>query len=126
MEHTGPRRVLVVEDDEGIRETLKDLLELEGYDVAVAEHGRAAIEHLLEQGPDPDVIVLDLMMPVMNGEEFRQRQLEDERWAQIPVLVISAAPPERSAAIGNRFVKKPFNLETILGAVDDLAGMHLH
>lgn len=80
--------ILIVEDDLTIRETLGEILEDEGYHVVYAEHGQAALEHLREP-PVPALILLDLMMPVMNGWEFRARQLNDPQLSRIPIVVVS-------------------------------------
>ena len=125
MDHRTPRHVLIVEDDDGIRETLQEILLEEGYAVSVAENGRRALEVLASGRPLADLIVLDLMMPVMNGQEFRVHQLAHPRWSRIPVVVISASEPA-DAWRGQvaRFVAKPFSLDTILGAVsENLSGV---
>jgi CheY-like chemotaxis protein len=80
--------VLVVEDDRDIRETLVEILQDEGYRVASAANGRAALEMLRRDGPT-NLILLDLMMPVMNGWEFRGEQQQDPTLAQIPIVVLS-------------------------------------
>ena len=123
MENKTQRHVLVVEDDEGIRETLRDILLDEGYAVSAAENGRRALDLLDEGEVSPDLIVLDLMMPVMGGQEFRTQQLADPRWSGIPVIVISAVPLATSwDGDVARFVRKPFSLDTLLGAVCDVSG----
>ncbi len=81
--------VLVVDDDRDIRESLTELLELENYRVASARHGAEALE--LARAERPALILLDLFMPVMDGEEFRRRQREDPELSAIPVVVMSAA-----------------------------------
>ena len=81
--------VLVVDDDAEIRESIADLLRDEGYGTAVAAHGREALEQL-RGGVPADLIVLDLMMPVMDGPTFRARQRGEPDIAGIPVVVISA------------------------------------
>jgi len=86
-----PCRVLVIEDDPGTREMMAILLTLEGFDPVVARHGRDALEQL-QEAPLPHVILLDLMMPVMDGWDFRQHQRRDPTISEIPVVVVSAAP----------------------------------
>lgn len=83
--------ILVVEDDLTIRETMGEILEDEGYRVLYAEHGMAALAQL-HASPPPNLILLDLMMPVMNGWEFRVRQLQDPQLSRIPVVVVSGVP----------------------------------
>jgi CheY-like chemotaxis protein len=114
-------RVLVVEDDDDIRESIVSVLEEEGYAVEQAAHGADALEVLRRDGIQlPCVIVLDLMMPVMNGWDFRARLLEDVRLASIPVVCLSgdarvaekAAKLECAAAIS-----KPVSLIDLLALV---------
>jgi CheY-like chemotaxis protein len=81
--------VLVVEDDLATREALSLFLAGQGYRVTTAEDGLAALEQL-RQPPRPDLILLDLMMPVMDGWQFRREQLADPQLADIPVIVCSA------------------------------------
>lgn len=85
------RYVFVVDDDIDIRESVTDLLEEEGYRVESADNGRAALDRLALEGSLPCVIVLDLMMPIMCGQEFREHQLDDSRLAAGPVIVMSAS-----------------------------------
>ena len=84
------RRVLVVDDDPAICSALSEALEGEGFEVASATNGHAALEHL-RAGPAPAVIVLDLMMPVMDGWDFRHLQLQDPGLRDIPVVIVTAA-----------------------------------
>lgn len=112
-------RVLVVDDDFDIRETLHDVLTDEGFSVDAAENGQDALTYL-EAHDAPCVIVLDLMMPVMTGHEFRARQLNDPRFAGIPVIVLSAAG--RGTAVveqlhASAFLGKPTNVNVLLQEV---------
>ena len=89
-EARGPTgHILIVEDDRDLRTSLCDALVLEGFHVATAEDGVAALRHL-ESGARPCLILLDLMMPVMDGRSFREHQLQIPALAQIPVVVFSA------------------------------------
>jgi CheY-like chemotaxis protein len=110
--------VLIVEDDEDIRESLGDALELDGYDVAAAENGWEALR-LLRSGLAPDVILLDLVMPVMNGWQFRKAQLADPEIMHIPVVVVSASAP--GDACPDRHLPKPFGIDDLLSTVSSLA-----
>jgi CheY-like chemotaxis protein len=83
-------QVLIVEDDDLTRDALRSVLEAEGYAVATAANGREAYNFLLRNGR-PGLILLDLMMPVMSGWEFRHEQKRDPGLARIPVVVCSAA-----------------------------------
>jgi len=86
---SGPASVLLVEDDLPIRDSLGEALTEEGFDVSTAGNGAEALERL-RSGRLPSVIVLDLMMPVMDGWDFRQEQLGDPALRDIPVVVVSA------------------------------------
>jgi two-component system, NtrC family, sensor kinase len=109
LQRAGERaRVLLVEDDPEVLESLANLLGEQGYQVATAYHGRQALEKLAS-APAPDVIVLDLMMPVMNGWEFRAAQRADPALADIPVVAITADNSPQAAAIhAERVLAKPF------------------
>jgi CheY-like chemotaxis protein len=86
------RRVLLVDDDREIRGATADLLRAEGFDVTEAEHGLDALLHLRTAVPTPDAVVLDLVMPIMSGWEFREAQLADPAIADVPVIVLSSHP----------------------------------
>ncbi len=86
---SGPGSVLLVEDDLPIRDSLGEALAEEGFDVSTAGNGAEALERL-RSGRRPSVIVLDLMMPVMDGWDFRQHQLGDPALKDIPVVIVSA------------------------------------
>ena len=115
----GATTVLVVEDDFDLRDALVPILEYEGHRVVSAANGKEALERL-QTMPPPSLILLDLMMPVMDGEEFRARQLRDPTLASIPVVVVSAhaSAEERAALLGAAgCVKKPFEIEDLLEQV---------
>ena len=109
--------VFIVEDDLDTREMLGRFLELEGYRVESAENGKLALERL-GSGVGACVILLDLMMPVMDGWQFRQAQIRDEGLADIPVIVVSAAGRERIEKIqADAYLSKPVDLDELLGCV---------
>jgi two-component system response regulator MprA len=109
--------VLLVEDDRPVRETLRDALEMEGYEVRSVENGRQALQALAERRPD--VIVLDLMMPTMDGWQFRRVQRQMAR--DVPILVISAAPDPRLDDLRpDAFLSKPFDLDMLLIVLRDI------
>jgi CheY-like chemotaxis protein len=115
-------RVLVVEDHADLREMLAVLLESEGYEVQTAGNGAEALTSLSEVRPS--VILLDLMMPVMSGDEFRQRQLADPRYRDVPVICMSAAHDgrERCERIrATQYFQKPVDFDSLLGAVRQCA-----
>jgi CheY-like chemotaxis protein len=109
--------ILIVEDDIDTREMLGRFLELEGYRVETAENGKRALERL-GSGVEACVILLDLMMPVMDGWQFRQEQTRNAELAGIPVIVVSAAGRERIQKIdADAYLSKPVDLEELLGCV---------
>lgn len=117
----GSSRVLVVDDDALIRDTLATALGDEGYAVRAASNGRAAL--IIIANWRPDVIVLDLMMPVMDGSAFRAAQRAAGEMAPIPVIVLSATHDVRARAdsLGAAVIfAKPFDLGDLLDAVADL------
>ena len=89
--------VLVVEDDAAVRDAVKSILEAHGYAIACAANGREALNYLRTQRP-ARVILLDLMMPVMNGWEFRREQKGDPGLAGIPVVVYSGVDDAQAEA----------------------------
>lgn len=106
--------VLIVEDDVETRNMLAKFLEIEGFKVELASNGRQALERLAEGSP-ASVIVLDLMMPVMDGWEFRRRQLEDPRLRNIPTIVVSAAGRDRLTQIhADAYLAKPVDMDELL------------
>jgi CheY-like chemotaxis protein len=117
---SSAKTILVVDDDLDIRETLAELLQDEGYTVVLAAHGGEALD-VLRRNPRPALILLDLMMPIMNGWQFRAEQQRDPEIAGIPVVIISAAA--RDDAISGlgpaQFLKKPINLDQLLAAVEE-------
>jgi chemosensory pili system protein ChpA (sensor histidine kinase/response regulator) len=106
------RLLLIVEDDLPIREILRELFIDEGYRVVEAANGLEALQRLEEALPD--LIVLDLWMPVMTGGELMQRLKADPRFASVPVLVLTAATED---VTGAPVVKKPVGLEELLAKV---------
>ena len=119
------KRILLVEDDTGILSTIADILVGEGYFVASATNGKEALGTLRQGHPLPDLILLDLMMPVMNGWQFRDAQRQDPALAAIPVVVISAATnlQQSAASIGAAgCLKKPLTLEALLEMVTKICG----
>ena len=112
--------ILVVEDDADIRSGVAEVLREEGYDVATAAHGAEALEWL-RTGNSASLILLDLMMPVMDGWEFRGEQLRDPRAARIPVVVLSGAGDvgQHASSLGvDGFLVKPLNLGDLFGAAE--------
>jgi CheY-like chemotaxis protein len=113
-----PKTILLVDDDQQVRELLAIALELEGYRVEQAVDGVDALL-ALRTGPAPAAIVLDLEMPTMPGPEFRALQLADPALARIPVVVLSASTRPLDA---QRRLSKPVDLDALVGALRELAG----
>ena len=117
MAATEPRTVLLVEDDLDIRDVLQDVLEAEGYDVIPAANGKQALDFLtLNDPPGADLVILDLMMPMVSGWEVLDRMARDHRLAEIPVIVVSAVAREKPPR-AYTFLRKPFTLEMLSRAV---------
>jgi CheY-like chemotaxis protein len=118
-----PPRILVVEDDEILRDTLTEVMGDEGHEVRSAANGQAALDTL--ENWDPDLIILDLMMPLMDAYEFRRRQVADGLAPRARVLILSAARDLQFAAdrIGaDAWLAKPFRLIEVIEEVERLVG----
>jgi CheY-like chemotaxis protein len=119
-ERESEAELLVVEDDAEFRESLADLLRIRGYSVRVAAHGEEALA-LLRSGARPCLILLDLMMPVMDGWDFRRALLRDPEVSKIPVVLISGASDVAEearllAAVG--FLRKPCTAQDVFALVE--------
>jgi len=116
----SPPHILLVEDDPSIQGAISLLLEREGFQVTCAGNGAEALR-LLGAGEAPALILLDMMMPVMNGLEFRAAQQRDPRLAAIPVVVLSATPgADESADLPppSAVMPKPFDIDQLLAVVE--------
>ena len=113
--------VLVVDDDESIRRAVAQALREAGYEVTTASDGRQALELLRQRDPLPCVIVLDLMMPIMDGKAFREAQLQDPALADVPVVVLTAdgraAALQPSPSDAAPRLAKPIRLEALLNVI---------
>jgi CheY-like chemotaxis protein len=109
------KTILVVDDDEDIRELLKDALEDKGYVVRVAENGREGLESL-QRLDHPCMVLLDLIMPVMTGNELYDAMQADPVLAGIPVVVSTSDP--RRAPAGAQLLNKPVDLRALLSVVE--------
>jgi DNA-binding response OmpR family regulator len=115
----GSATVLLVEDDLDIRDILQDVLEKEGYDVFPASNGKQAIDFLtMNQPARADVVILDLMMPLVSGWEVLRYMRGDPELTGIPVIVLSAVTSDRPNG-AHKFIAKPFTLDSIFAAVRD-------
>ena len=115
------KSILIVEDDQAIAESLQELLETEGYRVKLAANGRKALEFLRKTTTTlPNLIVLDLMMPQMDGYQFRAEQEMDPRLSLIPVVLMTADGhiEAKTFKIGAKaYLNKPLDVDQVLAAV---------
>jgi len=112
--------ILVVEDHDSARLALKKLLSATGYDVVEAPNGSDALAQLAN-GPRPDLILLDLMMPVMDGWEFMKRQRRDWHLCTIPTIVVSGVPSHDPRCLEMpvvRLLTKPYTSDQLVAAID--------
>src|SRR5579872_3892609 len=111
--------VLLVDDDAGFCEIVSDVLNAEGCQVACAQNGAAALQVL--GAITPDLILVDLQMPVMNGWELLGELESDPRLAQIPTTILSSMPSAESLAPAHSVLHKPIDLPNLLGLLDAVA-----
>lgn len=115
------KKIFIIEDDTSIRTTLMELLTMEGYDVHPYPHGQAGLDGLQTASVHPNLILLDLMMPVMDGYEFLLQIQKYPEMDNIPILVLSAdgqATTKLSRERIKAFIKKPIDLDPFLNAVE--------
>ncbi|MGH7528948.1 MAG: response regulator [Gemmatimonadales bacterium] len=109
--------VAIVEDDDDFRSLLQEVLEEESYRVVAVANGREAVERL-RGSARPDVILLDVAMPVMDGFDFLRRRREDPDLADVPVVLVTNAKPHERPTVGvNAVVRKPIDIDEILFAI---------
>lgn len=116
---TANAQVLVVDDEPAIQRLISALLKTEGYEVRTARDGQEALNLL--QDWEPDLIVLDLMMPVMDGRAFRAAQLQLDPATTVPLIVLTAHRTDHGAADGlgaAAVLTKPFEIDELIEAVD--------
>jgi len=119
MENSQPcGGILVVDDDPDIRDSLREVLEDEGYVVNCVSNGREALDYLKSKQPRPCVILLDLMMPVMDGWQFRREQKQDPEIADIPLVVITATGKRPVLIDAAELVMKPLDLNRLFEAIE--------
>jgi CheY-like chemotaxis protein len=115
----GP--ILIVDDEFGIVEALSDFLQDEGYRTAIALNGRLALEQMaLER---PALVLLDYMMPVMNGPAVLEAMKQDMGLSEVPVVIMSASPPKSWRHLqATAFLPKPFGLDQLMEIIRDTLG----
>lgn len=111
--------VLIVEDDPDIGTSIAELLDMEGYRSKTVLNGQRALDWLASSQEPPNVILLDLMMPVCSGYEFLESVRDHDRLVAIPVIIISAAADALATAQKHQagFVKKPLDADALLKAI---------
>lgn len=112
-------KVLVVDDESNMRFLLRMVFETGGFEVVEAHHGAVALERVKEE--EPDLVVTDLMMPVMSGRELIERLRGDAETAGIPIVVVSANPRTTLHAV-DAMLGKPFDPDELLEAARSLSG----
>lgn len=111
------RTILIVDDDESARKILKGFLSRSGFDVQLSANGKEALE-LVHAGPPPDLILLDLQMPVMNGFEVLSAMRVNPAWAAIPTVIATASAECTAAEFGVAgLLRKPFHGVDVQAAV---------
>lgn len=111
------KNILVIDDDPAIRQSIKDVLEINGYTVHTAKDGLDGIKSLSEMVSAPCLILLDLMMPGMNGWGFLDFQRGSPQFASVPVVICSAYENSAKSVSSGPVLIKPVQLKTLLGAV---------
>jgi CheY-like chemotaxis protein len=118
---TGSAKLLVVDDDAGSLFALADILSMEGYLVETMSNGQEALDHLRAADPPPALIILDLLMPVMDGWQFLAEIKNDPKLSQlrIPVIIVTALNGKVDA---DAIIRKPIDLERLLQTIGGLLG----
>lgn len=111
--------ILLVEDDLDISEAIQSILQEEGFNIKCTFNGKEALEYLKDAPAVPTLILLDIMMPYMNGYEFREAQLKDQKISEVPTIILSAAGKHEDIdrLHFRECLKKPLDLETLLDVV---------
>jgi CheY-like chemotaxis protein len=118
----GPARILIVDDDQDVRDALRESLELMGHLVSEAANGRQALD-VMTSTPDLCLVLLDLRMPIMSGWEFLEAKSRMPAFAELPVVVVSATEPTPAVLAQTAgFLKKPADLDALLAYVDRFCG----
>jgi CheY-like chemotaxis protein len=112
-------RILFIDDDEAVRSTVGKVLTAEGFQIVEARNGLHAMQQMTTP-PLPDIILLDMIMPVMSGYEFLDLQQADPRIRNIPVIAITGHAKVAQAPSVRRLVRKPFNLRELSGVLREV------
>lgn len=117
------RSILIVDDNEDLREVLRDAFVFEGYTVHVASNGREAVNWLHAHPGEPWVVLLDLMMPVMDGEAFLRHRAQDPVLTQFPVVLLTAGGDHRAVQASHDLaacLPKSIPLPDLLAAIEGI------
>lgn len=116
-----PRRITVIEDDENVAGLLEFVLRAEGFAPSIVRDGRAALQHVRDDGP-PDAVVLDHMLPYCDGLSVAAAMRADPRWSTVPILLLrsSAPPPTRDARLVDACLAKPFDPGALVASLKKL------
>ena len=120
-----PKLILIVEDDHDVAQSVAEVLESSGYATALAGNGREALDHL-QSNDLPDLILLDMMMPVMDGWQFREEQRKSPAFDAVPVVVVTADGNARGKAAAVHAagqVQKPVTIDSLLDEVERVCGV---
>lgn len=118
-----PKKILTVDDDEAIRQSICEMLELEGFETVWAKNGQVALDYLsaIPDSELPELVILDYMMPVMNGKEFFRKKELLPRLAEIPVVMMTAngnlVNVMDNVESAGAFMAKPMDYETVVRLV---------
>jgi CheY-like chemotaxis protein len=113
--------ILIVDDEYTIAETLSEILAYEGFEPRTAANGQLGLESM--EAKRPDLVLLDYMMPVMDGMKMIRAMKADPRWARIPVILMTAAPPkalQAFAATWDALLRKPFDADHMMKVIRDV------
>ncbi|HMK76525.1 MAG TPA: response regulator [Thermodesulfobacteriota bacterium] len=121
----NPKKILIVDDEVDLVETVRFPLEIEGYHVLVAYNGEDALNQARKE--NPDLILLDLMLPKLDGYKVCRLLKFDERYKHIPILMLTAKTQEKDKVIGmetgaNEYITKPFDMDYLLKKVKEYLG----
>lgn len=120
------KKVMVVDDEEDIRITVGQLLEVSGYEVITAENGADCLKKLERE--TPDLVILDIMMPGMSGWDVAARIKGNDKWTNVPIVFLTAKGDEMSIGMGEfaseEYIVKPFDVAQLKKCVDRLLSPH--
>lgn len=117
----GAHRILIVDDNDALRENLLEALELEGYAAEAVSSGAAALARLARD-PLPGLVLVDMLMPGMSGQEFVAAVRRDPRLAALKVALVTGLTPARGGLEVDAVLGKPFGVADLLGVVERLLG----